>query len=110
MDEASGPPCCMAIYGTAIWPLNQIQEIRSISTPPSSGGTTNVRNSVQSPFYTTRSGIWVLLTVCVFAEDVGNMATSRYQLGREWMEEYHKFFLKSAPEDDYEDRNALYAM
>ncbi|KAK8068160.1 hypothetical protein PG996_007272 [Apiospora saccharicola] len=42
--------------------------------------------------------------------DVGSMATPRYQLGREWMEEYHKFLPKSAPEDDYEDRNALYAI
>ncbi|KAK7917294.1 Fructosamine/Ketosamine-3-kinase [Apiospora marii] len=42
--------------------------------------------------------------------DVGSMATPRYQLGRDWMEEYHKVFPKSAPEDDYEDRNALYAI
>lgn len=46
----------------------------------------------------------------VSADDVGSMATPRYQLGRDWMDEYHKFFPKSAPEDDYEDRNALYAM
>ncbi|KAK8102610.1 hypothetical protein PG984_015756 [Apiospora sp. TS-2023a] len=42
--------------------------------------------------------------------DVGSMATPRYRLGRHWMREYHKFFPISAPEDDYEDRNALYAI
>ncbi|KAI4910274.1 hypothetical protein J4E90_007707 [Alternaria incomplexa] len=42
--------------------------------------------------------------------DVGSMATPRYKLGREWMQEYHKFFPISAPECDYEDRNVLYAI
>ncbi|KAK8124810.1 uncharacterized protein PG998_000569 [Apiospora kogelbergensis] len=42
--------------------------------------------------------------------DVGSMVTPRYRLGRHWMEEYHKFFPISAPESDYEDRNALYAI
>ncbi len=38
------------------------------------------------------------------------MATPRYRLGRHWMREYHKFFPISPPEEDYEDRNLLYAM
>ncbi|KAI4630948.1 hypothetical protein J4E83_002474 [Alternaria metachromatica] len=42
--------------------------------------------------------------------DVGSMATPRYKLGRQWMREYHKFFPITEPEDDYEDRNLLYAM
>ncbi|KAK2600093.1 hypothetical protein QQS21_005179 [Conoideocrella luteorostrata] len=41
--------------------------------------------------------------------DVGIMATPGYRLGRHWMREYHKFFPISAPEEDYEDRNLLYA-
>ncbi|KJK76714.1 hypothetical protein H634G_07755 [Metarhizium anisopliae BRIP 53293] len=41
---------------------------------------------------------------------VGSMATPRYRLGRHWMREYHKFFPISVPEEDYEARNALYAI
>lgn len=47
---------------------------------------------------------------CLFTDDVGSMATPRYKLGRHWMREYHKFFPITAPEEDYEDRNLLYAM
>ncbi|KAG8415052.1 hypothetical protein J3458_008934 [Metarhizium acridum] len=42
--------------------------------------------------------------------DVGSMATPRYGLGRDWIVEYHKFFPVSAPEEDHEARNALYAI
>ncbi|KAF9733300.1 hypothetical protein PMIN03_009121 [Paraphaeosphaeria minitans] len=42
--------------------------------------------------------------------DLGSMATPRYRLGRHWMKEYHRFFPISAPEEDYEDRNLLYAI
>lgn len=38
------------------------------------------------------------------------MGTPRYRMGRHWMQEYHKHFPISAPEEDYEDRNVLYAM
>ena len=44
------------------------------------------------------------------ADDLDNMNIPRYRLGRHWMREYHKSFPISDPEDDYEDRNALYAM
>ncbi|KPM45977.1 hypothetical protein AK830_g725 [Neonectria ditissima] len=43
-------------------------------------------------------------------DDLGSMATPRYGLSRHWMTEYHKFFPISAPEEDYEDRNLLYAI
>ncbi|KAI1133501.1 Fructosamine kinase-domain-containing protein [Nemania abortiva] len=42
--------------------------------------------------------------------DLGNMNTSRYRLGRHWMREYHKNFPVSPPEEDYGDRNAVYAI
>ncbi|KAF8866171.1 hypothetical protein BDZ45DRAFT_700792 [Acephala macrosclerotiorum] len=42
--------------------------------------------------------------------DLDNMNIPRYRLGRNWMREYHKHFPISDPEDDYEDRNAVYAM
>ncbi|KAL8787872.1 MAG: hypothetical protein Q9195_007565 [Heterodermia aff. obscurata] len=34
----------------------------------------------------------------------------RYKIGRKYMEEYHKHFPVSAPEEDYEDRNRLYSL
>ncbi|KAI1145730.1 Fructosamine kinase-domain-containing protein [Nemania diffusa] len=42
--------------------------------------------------------------------DLDNMAVPRYRLGRHWMEEYHKHFPISDPQEDYEDRNTLYAI
>lgn len=42
--------------------------------------------------------------------DLDNMNIPRYRLGRNWMREYHKHFPISDPEDDYEDRNAVYAI
>jgi len=42
--------------------------------------------------------------------DLGSMTVPRYRLGRQWMREYHKFFPICAPEEDYEDRNLLYAI
>ncbi|KAM0324102.1 hypothetical protein ACHAQA_008292 [Verticillium albo-atrum] len=42
--------------------------------------------------------------------DLGNMNTLRYRMGRRWMDEYHKFFPISAPKEDYEDRNIVYAI
>ena len=38
------------------------------------------------------------------------MATPRYGLGRDWMEEYHKFIPICPPKEDYDDRNILYAV
>ncbi|KAK7949340.1 uncharacterized protein PG986_010226 [Apiospora aurea] len=42
--------------------------------------------------------------------DLDNMNVPRYRLGRHWMREYHKHFPISSPEEDYEDRIAIYAM
>ena len=52
----------------------------------------------------------ILLSLIFDPDDLGNFNISRYRLGREWMEEYHKHFPISAPEEDHEDRNLLYAM
>ena len=49
---------------------------------------------------------------CFYAHDEYEMGTwrpVRYKLGRPYMEAYHKFFPISAPEEDHDDRNALYA-
>lgn len=45
-----------------------------------------------------------------YADDLDNMAVPRYRLGRHWMREYHRNFPISDPEEDYEDRNTVYAM
>ncbi|KAK7883775.1 hypothetical protein LTR67_010937 [Exophiala xenobiotica] len=42
--------------------------------------------------------------------DLDNMNVPRYRLGKEWMREYHLHVPKSAPEEDYDDRNLLYGM
>lgn len=46
----------------------------------------------------------------MYADDLDNMAVPRYRLGRHWMREYHRNFPISDPEEDYEDRNTVYAM
>ena len=38
------------------------------------------------------------------------MGIARYRMGKHWRREYHKHFPISAPEDDYEDRMALYEL
>ena len=50
---------------------------------------------------------------CFYAHNEYEMGTwrpVRYKLGRPYMEAYHKFFPISAPEEDHDDRNALYAI
>ncbi|KAL8989416.1 MAG: hypothetical protein Q9169_008365, partial [Polycauliona sp. 2 TL-2023] len=42
--------------------------------------------------------------------DLGPWRAPRYRLGRSYMEEYHKHIPISTPVDDWDDRNALYAM
>ncbi|KAK5216185.1 hypothetical protein LTR72_010756 [Exophiala xenobiotica] len=42
--------------------------------------------------------------------DLDNMNVPRYRLGKEWMREYHLHVPKSAPEEDYDDRNLLYGI
>jgi hypothetical protein len=42
--------------------------------------------------------------------DLNAMGLSRYRVGKHWRREYHKHFPISAPEDDYEDRMALYEL
>ena len=43
-------------------------------------------------------------------DELNTFNVPRYKIGRRYMEEYHKHFPISAPEEDYEDRNRLYAM
>ncbi|KAI4105002.1 MAG: hypothetical protein LQ339_003619 [Xanthoria mediterranea] len=42
--------------------------------------------------------------------DLGSWRASRYMLGRPYMKEYHRIIPSSAPQEDWDDRNALYAM
>ncbi|KAL8912459.1 MAG: hypothetical protein Q9171_002552 [Xanthocarpia ochracea] len=42
--------------------------------------------------------------------DLGPWRASRYRLGRSYMKEYHKLIPISDPVEDWDDRNALYAM
>ncbi|KAL8673456.1 MAG: hypothetical protein Q9168_002123 [Polycauliona sp. 1 TL-2023] len=42
--------------------------------------------------------------------DLGPWRAPRYRLGRSYMDEYHKHIPISAPVEDWDDRNALYAM
>lgn len=51
-----------------------------------------------------------MLSKLSISDDLDNMNVPRYRLGRHWMHEYHKHFPISAPQNDYEDRNLLYAM
>ncbi|KAL8787817.1 MAG: hypothetical protein Q9213_002004 [Squamulea squamosa] len=42
--------------------------------------------------------------------DLGSWRAPRYRLGRSYMKEYHNHIPISAPVEDWDDRNALYAM
>ncbi|KAL8964203.1 MAG: hypothetical protein Q9183_004619 [Haloplaca sp. 2 TL-2023] len=42
--------------------------------------------------------------------DLGSWRADRYKLGRKYMDEYHKHVPVSAPKEDGDDRNALYAL
>ncbi|KAI9728615.1 MAG: hypothetical protein M1828_002721 [Chrysothrix sp. TS-e1954] len=61
-----------------------------------------------------KNGLPVMFDPSVFwahnEYDLGNFNVPRYRLGREWMNEYHKHMPISSPEEDYEDRNVLYAI
>jgi hypothetical protein len=41
---------------------------------------------------------------------MGMWRASRYKFGHAYLREYHRIIPISAPEDDWDDRNALYAM
>ena len=42
--------------------------------------------------------------------DLGPWRAPRYRLGRPYMKEYHKHIPISLPEEDWDDRNLLYAL
>ncbi|KAL9060261.1 MAG: hypothetical protein Q9206_001093 [Seirophora lacunosa] len=42
--------------------------------------------------------------------DLGSWRAPRYRLGRPYMTEYHKHIRASSPAEDWDDRNALYAL
>ncbi|KAL8807731.1 MAG: hypothetical protein Q9182_000542 [Xanthomendoza sp. 2 TL-2023] len=44
------------------------------------------------------------------ADELGSFCVPRYKLGRQWLEEYHKHFPASEPQEDAEDRNLIYSM
>lgn len=43
-------------------------------------------------------------------DEFGNWRPERNKFTRKYFNAYHSHIPKSAPEDDYDDRNALYAM
>lgn len=44
------------------------------------------------------------------AADLGPWRAPRYRLGKSYVKEYHKHILISPPEEDWDDRNLLYAV
>ena len=43
-------------------------------------------------------------------DELGTWRLVRYKLGKPYIEAYHKHFPVSPPVEDYDDRNALYAI
>lgn len=46
----------------------------------------------------------------VYQDELGNWRPERNRFTQEYFDAYHVHYPKSAPEEDYDDRNALYAM
>jgi len=44
------------------------------------------------------------------ADELGNWRPERNKFSRSYFNAYHSHFPKAAPEEDYDDRNALYAL
>jgi len=44
-----------------------------------------------------------------FADDLGVWRATWNKIGKPYITQYHKFFPVSLPEEDHDDRNALYA-
>lgn len=45
-----------------------------------------------------------------YQDELGNWRPDRNRFTQEYFDAYHACYPKSAPEEDYDDRNALYAM
>lgn len=46
----------------------------------------------------------------MYQDELGNWRPERNRFTQEYFDAYHAHYPKSAPEEDYDDRNALYAM
>jgi len=43
-------------------------------------------------------------------DEIGTWRQMRYRFGKSYIKAYQKYFPVSAPEEDHDDRNALYSM
>lgn len=67
-----------------------------------SGRITNVRHFGSSSFH--------MLMISLYPDEIGTWRAIRYRFGKSYIKAYQKQFPISMPEEDHDDRDALYSM